>query len=171
MNLALWIVQAVLALIFLGAGTLKLVQSRDRLVKTLGGWVEDVPAGLIKAIGALEILAAIGLILPPALGIFPVLAPLAAAGLVAVMVGAIITHARRGEYFKRCRQRRARCHGDLCGMGPVRAAPVLTGDLLHSEIRRDTHDSTSCLPGTTHEGLPSENGAQRGDRPDRAATR
>ncbi|MGO9284840.1 MAG: DoxX family protein, partial [Mycobacterium sp.] len=61
-------------------------------------WVEDVPAGLIKAIGALEILAAIGLILPPALGIFPVLAPLAAAGLVAVMVGAIITHARRGEY-------------------------------------------------------------------------
>ena len=98
MNLALWIVQAVLALIFLGAGTVKLVQSRDRLVKTLGGWVEDVPAGLIKAIGALEILAAIGLILPPALGIFPVLAPLAAAGLVAVMVGAIITHARRGEY-------------------------------------------------------------------------
>ena len=42
MNLALWIVQAVLALIFLGAGTVKLVQSRDRLVKKLGGWVEDV---------------------------------------------------------------------------------------------------------------------------------
>ena len=75
MNLVLWIVQAVLALIFLGAGTVKLVQSRDRLVKTLGGWVEDVPAGLIKAIGALEILAAIGLILPPALGIFPVFHP------------------------------------------------------------------------------------------------
>ncbi len=100
MNLLLWIVQAVLALIFLGAGTLKLVRSRDRLITTLGGWVDDYPTGGIKAIGAAEVLAAIGLIAPPALHILPVLAPLAAAGLVVVMIGAIITHARRGECSK-----------------------------------------------------------------------
>jgi uncharacterized membrane protein YphA (DoxX/SURF4 family) len=100
MNLALWIVQAVLALVFLGAGTVKLVQSRDQLITRLGGWVEDYPAGAIKAIGALEVLAAIGLIVPPTLHILPVLAPLAGAGLVVVMIGAIIIHARRGEYSK-----------------------------------------------------------------------
>lgn len=100
MNVALWIAQAVLALVFLGAGTLKLTQSRDQLITRLGGWVEDYPAGAIKAIGAAEILGAVGLTAPPALHILPVLAPLAAGGLALVMIGAIITHARRGEYSK-----------------------------------------------------------------------
>ena len=100
MNVALWIVQAVLALVFLGAGLLKLTQSRDQLIPRVGRWVEDYPPGGIKAIGGAEVLAAIGLIAPPALHILPVLAPRAAAGLVIVMIGAIITHARRSEHSK-----------------------------------------------------------------------
>jgi uncharacterized membrane protein YphA (DoxX/SURF4 family) len=61
------------------------------------GWTEDFSAGTVKAIGALEILAALGLVLPAALGIAPVLTPLAALGLVLIMVGAAITHVRRKE--------------------------------------------------------------------------
>ena len=100
MNTALWIVQALLALVFLGSGALKLTQSREQLVPRVGEWVQDYPAGGIKAIGAAEVLAAIGLIVPPATHILPALAPLAAVGLVAVMAGALVVHARRGEYSK-----------------------------------------------------------------------
>jgi hypothetical protein len=51
----------------------------------------------VRAIGALEVLAAVGLILPALLGIAPVLVPLAALGLVILMAGAAITHVKRGE--------------------------------------------------------------------------
>ena len=61
------------------------------------GWVDDFSAGTVKVIGGLEVLAAIGLILPGALKIVPVLVPLAATGLVLMMVGAAIAHARRKE--------------------------------------------------------------------------
>ena len=61
------------------------------------GVLEDFSAGAIKAIGALELLAAVGLIVPAALDIAPILVPLAAVGLVLLMVGAIITHVRRHE--------------------------------------------------------------------------
>jgi uncharacterized membrane protein YphA (DoxX/SURF4 family) len=100
MNTALWIVQGILAFAFLGAGLLKLTQSREQLIPRVGGWVETYPAGGIKAIGAAEVLGAIGLIAPPALHIVPVLAPLAACGLAVVMAGAVVVHARRGEYSK-----------------------------------------------------------------------
>jgi hypothetical protein len=61
------------------------------------GAIEDFSPRTIKVIGTLEVLAAVGLILPAALGIAPVLVPLAAVGLVLLMVGAIITHLRRNE--------------------------------------------------------------------------
>jgi uncharacterized membrane protein YphA (DoxX/SURF4 family) len=98
MNTALWVVQFVLSVVFFSAGTLKVLQTREQLVPRIGGWLEDYPTGGIKAIGVAEVLAAVGLIVPPALGVLPVLAPLAAVGLVAVMAGAIVVHARRGEY-------------------------------------------------------------------------
>ena len=60
-------------------------------------WATDFSPGVIKMIGALEALAALGLILPAALDIIPVLVPLAAVGLVLVMIGAAVTHARRKE--------------------------------------------------------------------------
>ncbi|PSK93693.1 DoxX-like protein [Murinocardiopsis flavida] len=97
MNVFLWIVAAVLAATFLGSGAMKLLTSTEKLT-TLGlGWAEDVGTGMVKAIGVLELLAAAGLTLPPLLGIAPVLAPLAAIGLVLLMLGAALTHLRRKE--------------------------------------------------------------------------
>jgi uncharacterized membrane protein YphA (DoxX/SURF4 family) len=97
MNVVLWIIASLLAAAFLGAGLMKVSQPKEKLAAANMGWAEDFSAGTVKAIGALEILAAIGLILPAALGIAPVLTPLAALGIALVMVGAAITHARRKE--------------------------------------------------------------------------
>ncbi|MFG1706532.1 DoxX family protein [Nonomuraea sp. M3C6] len=97
MNLALWIIAGLLALLFLGAGLMKLSQPKAKLAASGMAWTEDFSAGAVKGIGGLELLAAIGLILPAALNIAPVLTPLAATGLVLVMIGAAITHARRKE--------------------------------------------------------------------------
>ncbi|MEV7389154.1 DoxX family protein [Streptomyces sp. NPDC091215] len=58
---------------------------------------EEIPPGLIKTIGLLELLAAIGLILPAAVDIATDLVPPAASGLALTMFGAAITHSRRGE--------------------------------------------------------------------------
>jgi hypothetical protein len=104
MNIALWIIAALLAAVFLAGGALKIIFSKEKLVVTgrrsneaFVGWMEDFSAGAIKAIGVLEVLGAVGLILPAALGIAPPLVPLAAVGLVLLMAGAIITHLRRHE--------------------------------------------------------------------------
>lgn len=97
MDVVLWIVAGVLALAFLAAGLTKLTQPKEKLRATMA-WVEDFSPGVIKGIGAVEVLAAIGLILPAALDVVPVLVPLAAAGLVVLMAGAAITHARHKEF-------------------------------------------------------------------------
>ena len=97
MDLALWITAGLLAAVFLFAGATKLFTPRERLAKAPGGgWVLDFSAGFVKALGAVEILGAIGLTLPALLGIAPVLVPLAALGLATIMVGAaLVTHRRR----------------------------------------------------------------------------
>ena len=96
MNIALWIAAGVLALAFLAAGALKLSQPREKLTERMG-WVEDFSDAQVRAIGGLEVLGAIGVIVPGILKIVPVLVPLAATGLAITMVGAIVVHARRGE--------------------------------------------------------------------------
>jgi uncharacterized membrane protein YphA (DoxX/SURF4 family) len=96
MNIALWIVQGLLAVAFLMAGGMKLSQPKEKLRERMG-WVEDFAPNTIRLIGLLEVLGAIGLILPLALGILPVLTGIAAIGLVLTMIGAAITHLRRGE--------------------------------------------------------------------------
>jgi uncharacterized membrane protein YphA (DoxX/SURF4 family) len=96
MNVFLWIVQALLAVAFLGAGTLKLTQPKEKLQPRMA-YVEDFSANAVKGIGAVEVLGALGVILPWATGIAKVLTPLAAAGLVITMIGAIVTHLRRKE--------------------------------------------------------------------------
>ncbi|MFD3400332.1 DoxX family protein [Kribbella sp. NPDC058693] len=99
MNVFLWIVAGVLAAFFLAAGATKLSQSRRKLLANQNmKWVEDFSAGTIKLIGTAEVLGAIGLILPAALDIAPILVPLAATGLALIMTGAIITHGRRKEF-------------------------------------------------------------------------
>ena len=96
MNVAIWIVQILLALAFGAAGFMKITQPHEKLMTNLK-WVEDFAPNTVKIIGAVEVLAAVGLILPWLTGILPILTPLAAVGLVLDMVGAIITHTRRGE--------------------------------------------------------------------------
>jgi uncharacterized membrane protein YphA (DoxX/SURF4 family) len=97
MNIALWIAAGLLAVGFLASGVKKLTRSNDELAASGWGWAERFSPGAVKAIGTLEILAAAGLVLPAALDIAPVLVPMAAVGLVLLMVGAIITHASRHE--------------------------------------------------------------------------
>lgn len=101
MNTVLWILQGILALIFVMAGFMKLGTSRDEL-RTKNGmeWVEDVSSSSLKLIGLVELLAAIGLILPHLTGILPWLTPAAALGLILTMVGAMFLHLRRGDEFK-----------------------------------------------------------------------
>ncbi|GAA1623988.1 DoxX family protein [Kribbella alba] len=99
MNVFLWIVAGVLAALFLVAGATKLSQSKENLGKNPNfAWTEDFSAGTVKLIGTAEVLGALGLILPAALDIAPILTPLAACGLAIIMIGAIITHVRRKEY-------------------------------------------------------------------------
>ncbi len=97
MNVVLWIIAGLLAAAFLAAGAMKLSQPKEKLAASGMAWTEDFGPGAVKAIGALEVLAAVGLVLPAAVDIVPVLVPLAALGLVLVMAGAIVTHARRKE--------------------------------------------------------------------------
>ena len=96
MNIALWIVQALLAIAFLMAGGMKLMQPKEKLAERMA-WVEDFSQNTIRGIGLLEVLGAIGLILPWALTIVPELTGFAAIGLVLTMIGAAVTHLRRGE--------------------------------------------------------------------------
>ena len=98
MNVFLWIVAGVLAAFFLAAGVTKLSQSKAKLTENPNmKWTEDFSAGMIKFIGAAEVLGALGLILPAAFDVAPVLVPLAATGLAVLMLGAMVTHARRKE--------------------------------------------------------------------------
>lgn len=96
MNIALWIVQGLLAVAFLMAGGMKLSQPKEKLLANMA-FVEDFSQNTVRLIGLLEVLGAIGLILPWALTIMPELTGIAAIGLVLTMIGAIVTHIRRGE--------------------------------------------------------------------------
>lgn len=97
MNVALWIAAGLLAVAFAAAGAMKVAQPKKKLASSGMGWVDDFSDGAVKAIGALEVVSALGLILPAVTGIATVLVPVAATGLVLLMVGAAITHLRRGE--------------------------------------------------------------------------
>ena len=99
MNIVAWILQIVLAVAFLGAGGMKLARPKPALVSAGMGYAEDYTDTNIKLIGAVEVLGAIGLILPWLTGIAPVLTPIAAVGLALVMAGAVIVHVRRKEAF------------------------------------------------------------------------
>ena len=100
MNVFLWILQILLALVFLMAGSMKLMKSRAEIAASQPdkmGWIEHVSDGTARLAGGAEVLGAVGLVLPAVTGIAPVLVPLAAAGLAATMILAAIFHSRRGE--------------------------------------------------------------------------
>ena len=98
MNIALWAAQALLAFVYLAAGGLKVIRPREQLVASGRlDWMKDNSDAVVKAIGAVEILGALGLILPGLTGIAPILAPIAAVGLVVVQIGALRVHLTRNE--------------------------------------------------------------------------
>jgi DoxX-like family len=92
MNYALWVVQGLLALLFLFAGGMKLVLPLEKLTGPV-----PLPGLFMRFIGVAEVLGAIGLILPGLLRIRPGLTPLAAAGLVVIMIGATVITLVGGE--------------------------------------------------------------------------
>ncbi|MEO3891513.1 DoxX family protein [Nonomuraea sp. B5E05] len=96
MNVFLWIVQIFLAVIFVMSGLVKILQSRDKLVPKYP-WVQDFSPASVRSIGMLELLGAIGLVVPAATGIAPVLTPVAGTGLAITMAGALALHIRRRE--------------------------------------------------------------------------
>ena len=99
MNIALWILQILVALAFLLAGSMKVSQSMDRLKKNMG-WTAHTTPGIVRLVGTLEILGALGLILPAVTHVLPWLTPVAAAGLVLTMIGAFIVHVRLKEFSR-----------------------------------------------------------------------
>jgi uncharacterized membrane protein YphA (DoxX/SURF4 family) len=93
MNIVLWVVQVLLASAFLAAGSIKVTQPIEKLKANMS-WVTHTTPGIVRLVGVLEVLGAIGLILPAATHILPWLTPVAAIGLVLTMTGAAIAHIR-----------------------------------------------------------------------------
>jgi len=93
-NIALWAIQILLAVGFVAVGILKVVMSSGKIRTSYFG----AEPWLIRLLGVAEVLGAIGLILPGATGIAPLLTPLAAVGLALIVLGALIIHLRRKEF-------------------------------------------------------------------------
>ena len=91
MNILLWIIQVLLALLFLLGGVTKFTMPIDEMVKQTG-----LSASLLRFIGFCELLGALGLILPGLLRIKPGLTPLAAVGLLIIMIGATVLTLKGG---------------------------------------------------------------------------
>lgn len=97
MNAFLWILQIVLAVAFLMAGAMKVMQPKEKLLEQMG-WVENFDGTQLRGLGAVEILGALGLVLPGLFDIIPGITPWAALGLAVMMAGAASLHFRRQEY-------------------------------------------------------------------------
>ncbi|MGI8417234.1 MAG: DoxX family protein [Nakamurella sp.] len=98
MSLIGWILALVLALAFAASGGLKLATPKSKLAENPNmAWTEDFSGAAIKAIGAVEVIGALGVVLPWLFNIAAVLTPLAALGLAIVMAVAMVVHVRRKE--------------------------------------------------------------------------
>jgi uncharacterized membrane protein YphA (DoxX/SURF4 family) len=97
MDIALWSAQVLLAVVFAGSGVAKSTMSKERLLATGQTGAASFPMPVVRFTASMELLAAIGLIVPWATGIAHVLTPVAAVGLGIVMVGAAGSHMRLGE--------------------------------------------------------------------------
>ena len=97
-DIAVWFLQGLLAAMFLFAGGMKLLafDRYKRMVEERSGKPAGLPRPLMTLVGASEVAGSLGLILPGATGIMPMLTPLAAVGLAVVMLGASVYHVRRG---------------------------------------------------------------------------
>lgn len=96
MTAVLWVVQVVLAAAFALSGLVKIGRSKERLAGPYP-WTRDFSQSTVRFIGVMEVLGALGLVLPAATGITPVLTPIAATGLAVLVALAAALHLRRGE--------------------------------------------------------------------------
>jgi uncharacterized membrane protein len=97
MNTFIWIIQGITALMFAMAAITKLTQPKDKLAKSLP-WTVDYSLPTVRFIGTAELIGAIGLIVPKATNILPILTPVAATGLAVIMVLASIYHFPKKQY-------------------------------------------------------------------------
>lgn len=97
LNVALWICQIFLVIVFVYSGAMKSTKSEKELVAMGQTGVENLPQNLIRFIGISEILGVVGIILPQLIGILPILTPMAAVGLGIIMILASIVHFTRNE--------------------------------------------------------------------------
>jgi hypothetical protein len=98
MDIVMWVATGLLAVAFVGAGLLKLTQPTQRLAESGLAWVEQFSPMTVRLIGVAELAGAIGLVLPPLVGIADVLSPIAAVCLGVTMLAAIVVHLRRREF-------------------------------------------------------------------------
>lgn len=99
MLIALWIVNVFAALAFLGTGSLKAFVPKPTLRARGLAWTDDFSPTTIRLLGAAELVGAVGLIVPLATGILPLLTPIASVCLAVVTGGAVVVHIRRHEGF------------------------------------------------------------------------
>jgi hypothetical protein len=99
MNVALWAVAGLLAVVFLVSSIVKLFVPREKIAAlgSAGQWTLDFSPGSLRAIAVIELLGAVGLVFPAVLNIAPILVPIAASGAVLLFAGAAIMRFRRGE--------------------------------------------------------------------------
>lgn len=97
MIIAVWIASGLLAAAYLAAGAQKVRIAKDEAFVKFP-WAEGGGLAVLRLVGAVEVLGAIGLILPALTGILPILTPIAAVGLVLVQIVAMVVHIRRSEF-------------------------------------------------------------------------
>jgi putative oxidoreductase len=97
LNIALWVLQVLLAAVFLMAGLTKLTTPIAQL-SSMMTWTASVPEPMVRFIALAEVLGAIGLLLPSLTKVQPSLTPLAALGLSVAMALAVLFHITRGEF-------------------------------------------------------------------------
>ncbi len=98
MNLVVWIATGLLATVALVGGVTKTFAPKEKLAAHDGGrWTAHASVGFVKTLGVLELLAAVGLILPAVLDIAPFMVPVTAVCWVLLMIGAMVTHGRLGQ--------------------------------------------------------------------------
>src|ERR1044072_7032524 len=98
MNVVVLVLHLLLAAAFLVGGFLKATQPKEKFQARMG-WVDDFSQAQVRGIGVVEVLGALGLVLPWATGLAPILTPLAAVGLAITMIVAAQVHRRRKESF------------------------------------------------------------------------
>jgi uncharacterized membrane protein YphA (DoxX/SURF4 family) len=98
MDLSIWVIQAILSGIFLMSGIMKILMQQENLGQAIP-WALQIPSFLVKLIGLVEVLVAVGIILPSLLRYRPKWAAYAAMALVVMMLGAVVYHVVKQEYM------------------------------------------------------------------------